>query len=105
LQKLAQLPAATQVYCAHEYTLSNLRFAQAVEPDNNDLQQRSASDQQKRKRDQATVPSVLSVELATNPFLRCEENSVRRAAESFAGRSTNSDAEVFAILRSWKDDF
>lgn len=105
LQKLARLPATTQVFCAHEYTLSNLRFAQAVEPDNNDLLQRSASDQQKRERDQATVPSVLGVELATNPFLRCEESSVRRAAEKFAGQSTNSDAEVFAILRGWKDGF
>lgn len=105
LQKLAQLPAATQVYCAHEYTLSNLRFAQAIEPDNDNLLQRSAIDQQKRERQQATVPSVLSMELATNPFLRCEEKSVRCAAEHFAGQSTNSDAEVFAILRSWKDDF
>lgn len=105
LQKLAQLPAATQVYCAHEYTLSNLRFAAAVEPDNKALQQRTAQDQQKREHHIATVPSTLSVELATNPFLRCDENSVRRMAESFSGQDTNSDAEVFAILRGWKDEF
>ncbi|MET0378694.1 MAG: hydroxyacylglutathione hydrolase [Spongiibacteraceae bacterium] len=105
LQKLALLPASTWVYCAHEYTLSNLRFAAAVEPDNKALQQRTATDQQKRDRQQATVPSTLAVELATNPFLRCEEHTVRRRAESFAGQSTNSDAETFAILRGWKDEF
>jgi hydroxyacylglutathione hydrolase len=105
LQKIAQLPAATQIYCAHEYTLSNLKFALAVEPNNKNLQQRQNVDQEKRKRSEATVPSTLDIELATNPFLRCEEPLVRHAAERFCGRHPQSNADTFAVLRGWKDNF
>lgn len=105
LQKLAQLPAATRVYCAHEYTLSNLRFALAVEPVNTALQQRQQRDQRKREQARATVPSTLAIELATNPFLRCTQGDVRAAAEKRAGHALASDAEVFGALRDWKDRF
>lgn len=75
LQKLAALPAETNVYCAHEYTLANLAFAQTVEPENMDLKERVAIEREKREQGLPTVPSTVGLELKTNPFLRvgCEE--------------------------------
>src|SRR5690606_21731186 len=69
LQKLAALPADTQVFCAHEYTLSNLKFARAVMPDHPPLEARLQVEQAKRERDEPTVPSSIGLELETNPFL------------------------------------
>src|SRR5512142_1528937 len=67
LRKLAALPAATRVYCGHEYTLANLRFAAAVEPGNEDIRARTENEREKRTRDEPTVPSTTEVELATSP--------------------------------------
>ena len=103
LDKLAALPEATQVYCAHEYTLSNLRFAQEVEPDNATLLARIRDEQAKRERNQPTVPTTIGLERLTNPFLRCREPAVieRLAA---AGRLTDPQpVGVFAALREWKN--
>jgi hydroxyacylglutathione hydrolase len=103
LTRLAELPAETMSYCAHEYTLANLRFARVVEPGNGALADRIAAVEAARAAFRPTVPSTIGYELETNPFLRCGEAAVRAAAESHAGRSLPIPAEVFAELRTWKD--
>ena len=105
LQRLASLPAQTRVYCTHEYTLSNLRFALTVEPDNPALQQRQAEASALRERNLPTLPSTLALELATNPFLRVSEMTVRDRSAGHAGVPLTRPSEVFAALRSWKDTF
>ena len=105
LAKLARLPQTTQVFCGHEYTLANIRFAQAVEPGNERLEKRRGRDAAKRDRGEPTVPSTIAEELATNPFLRCREAAVVQAAERRAGRRLASEVEVFAEVREWKNAF
>jgi hydroxyacylglutathione hydrolase len=105
LQKLAALPEETRVYCAHEYTLANIRFALAVEPDNAALQARAASAQATRARHEPTVPSTIALELATNPFLRCSEPSIRAAAQRRGGSADLDRVQTFAAIRAWKDGF
>jgi hydroxyacylglutathione hydrolase len=104
LNKLAQLPGTTEVYCGHEYTVANLRFAQAVEPDNMAIQDRSLRAANLRAENKPTLPSTLALELVTNPFLRCQTPSVRAAAQQRGLQNENS-AAVFATIRSWKDQF
>lgn len=103
LQRLTALPARTLVYCTHEYTLSNLRFAQAVEPDNRDIARRFEQVTLLREAGQISLPSDLLTERATNPFLRCSEPTVVTACQS-QGRTETPEA-VFAALRVWKDNF
>jgi hydroxyacylglutathione hydrolase len=105
LGKLARLPGPTRVYCGHEYTLSNIRFARAVEPGNADLVQRQRECEELRSRGEPTVPSTLAVERATNPFLRCGEVTVRAAAERRTPGAGADPVSVFAALRTWKNDF
>lgn len=105
LQRLASLPASTRVYCTHEYTQSNLRFALTVEPDNPALQRRAAEVAELRERQLPTLPSTLALELATNPFLRVTETTIRAKSEAHAERPLASPSETFAVLRSWKDNF
>jgi hydroxyacylglutathione hydrolase len=105
LQKLASLPANTLVCCAHEYTLSNLAFAEAVEPNNLQTKARRTSCNALRQEGRPTLPSSLSEELATNPFLRCSEADVRQAAEIQAGHALHEPLAVFTVLRKWKDGF
>jgi len=105
LRKLAALDPATRVFCAHEYTLANLRFAVAVEPSNEALAARVERDTALRERGRPTVPSTIADELATNPFLRAAEPAVRRAAEAHAGRGLDDDVAVFAELRAWKNAY
>ncbi|WP_313452279.1 hydroxyacylglutathione hydrolase [Pseudomonas rhodesiae] len=105
LQRLAALPDDTQVYCTHEYTQSNLKFAAAVEPDNTDIAERVEHVRQLRSRDEMTLPSNLALEKRTNPFLRTAETSVKQKADERNGRDNRSGAEVFASLRAWKDKF
>jgi hydroxyacylglutathione hydrolase len=105
LQKLRQLPDNTRVYCAHEYTLANLAFARAVESQNGELAARIKSEQAKRERQEPTVPSTIGLEKSTNPFLRCDRESVRKAAETHSGRALTSAEEVLAAVRMWKDNF
>lgn len=105
LAGLAALPAATRVYCAHEYTLANLAFARAVEPENLALRQRVQEAETLRAQGVPTVPSPLSLELATNPFLRCGEPELRHALRQQGKPDDGSDAEVFATVRAWKDSF
>ncbi|MEO8740432.1 MAG: hydroxyacylglutathione hydrolase [Casimicrobiaceae bacterium] len=105
LDKLAALPGDTAIYCGHEYTMSNLRFARAVEPDRAALLQRQTRDQAKRDRGVPTLPSTMAEELSTNPFLRCGEVTVRAAVEQHAGRALRDRVGVFAELRAWKNSF
>ena len=105
LQALAALPAATKVYCAHEYTLANLAFASAVEPDNAALAERLAAAEATRARNESTVPSTLELELATNPFLRCETQDLKSALQAQGKLQGETGDEVFATVRGWKDNF
>ena len=105
LSRLAQLPPETLVYCAHEYTLANLIFAQTVEPDNMDIHKRLESVRDLRARGIPSLPSKLKLELATNPFLRGHIPAVVRSAEAHGGHQLSNSAEVFTALRHWKDSF
>ena len=105
LEKLKALPAATRVYCAHEYTQANLRFAAAVEPGNRALEARIQWAEQQRSKDLPTVPSRIEDELATNPFLRAGQPAIRDAAEEYASIRLSDDIGVFAEVRRWKDNF
>ncbi|MBS7660413.1 hydroxyacylglutathione hydrolase [Pseudomonas lalucatii] len=105
LSRLAALPAATRVYCTHEYTLSNLRFAQAVEPDNPQVAQRLEQVAAWRQAGRISLPSSLALEQATNPFLRSGEASVQARIDTREGHRARSPSEVFASLRAWKDGF
>jgi hydroxyacylglutathione hydrolase len=105
LAKLARLPGATRVYCGHEYTVANIRFAQAVEPRNRALDARKERDTAKQLRGEPTLPSTIAEELATNPFLRCAEPEVVASAEKHAGRKLHGPIEVFAEIRAWKNAF
>jgi hydroxyacylglutathione hydrolase len=105
LALLAALPAETRVYCAHEYTLANLAFARAVEPDNEALARRVREAEASRARGKPTVPSDLALELATNPFLRCAEPALRDSLQAQGKLRGGSADEVFATVRGWKDHF
>ena len=104
LQKLAALPPETQIYCGHEYTQANLRFAEIVEPDNADVQTRITEVDTLRADGKPTVPARISVELKTNPFLRCEEKNVQLAASNHSGQDMTYAVEIFTEIRSWKDN-
>lgn len=104
LDLLAELPAATRVCCAHEYTLANLRFARAVEPDNDALADHQRQCQQWRDAGQPTLPSTLGIERAINPFLRSRQPAVTAAVQARAPAATDEVA-VFAALREWKNEF
>ena len=105
LAKLAELPAASRVYCAHEYTLSNMRWACVVEPDNIALQTWQERANGQRQLNQPTLPSSIELELACNPFLRVRHPSVVQAASNWAQRELSTPVEVFAALREWKNNF
>jgi hydroxyacylglutathione hydrolase len=105
LQKLSDLPNKTLVYCGHEYTLSNIRFARVVEPDNQALIERQAVVENLRKQNLPTLPSTIELEKATNPFLRCQQPEVIKSASNHAGKSLSDPVSVFATLRDWKNHF
>lgn len=105
LSRFVALGDDTQVYCTHEYTLSNLAFAAAVEPDNPAIAERIARCEAVRVGQRPTVPFPLAGERLSNPFLRAHEASVARQAEARAGRALASPVEVFAVLREWKNVF
>lgn len=103
LSKIKALPKDTEVYCAHEYTLDNIAFAKWVEPNNLTLLEREASTQLLREQGLPSVPSLLSLECKTNPFLRFDQATVTDAASKYAGKLLKSEAEVFSWVRHWKD--
>lgn len=103
LQRISRLPPDTRVYCAHEYTLDNIGFAKWVEPGNPDLLDREKQAIKARRQSQPTVPSLLSLEVKTNPFLRVGVAEVKVAAEHHAGHKLDNAELVFSELRQWKD--
>jgi len=106
LGKLAALPESTLVYCAHEYTLSNLRFARAVDPENQALKDRVVAETDKREHNLPTIPSTIGLEKATNPFLRYRDPAIARqlvAADKLAPGET--PLATFTALRLWKNNF
>lgn len=105
LDKLTELPGSTQVFCAHEYTLANLAFAMAVEPNNKTLQQRVKIDQRKRAEQLPTLPTTIKAEKATNPFLRYQEAEIISSATRHKQSPLTEDVSVFATLREWKNNF
>ena len=109
LTRLAALPEQTAVFCAHEYTEANLRFALAVEPRNRRLRERVDEVAVARAKGWATVPSTLALEKSTNPFLRCKETEVVATAKSRAALASAAFSgyplAVFAVLREWRNSF
>lgn len=104
LQRIKQLPEQTQIYCAHEYTQSNLAFCQRVEPANPRTAERLRAISKRRQQGLPTVPSELADELATNVFLRTQLPQVRHWAELQALRECENEIHVFAILREKKNN-
>jgi hydroxyacylglutathione hydrolase len=105
LNKIKNLPGDTLVYCAHEYTLSNLKFARAVEPDNARLAAREETDKATRAANQPTVPSRIAIERDTNPFLRWDAPEVIATAKQRLGKPDPDADEVFTAIREWKNSF
>lgn len=105
LSKLRVLPDETRVYCAHEYTLSNLKFAVTVEPGNAALKERFEKVQAMREQGESTVPSTIGEEKATNPFMRWDAPEIIETARSQGGASSDDPAEVFGAIRRMKDSF
>lgn len=105
LERYKTLPANTQVYCTHEYTQSNLRFALAVEPLNDDIKKRYQLVENQRLSGEITLPSSLGLEAQTNPFLRCREASVAQSVSDKFGQALAEPSRIFQELRNWKDNF
>jgi hydroxyacylglutathione hydrolase len=101
LQRIAGLPDATRIFCGHDYTLSNARFALAADPDNPALQQRAKEAEAARDEGKFLVPTTLAAEKAANPFLRAGEPALARAVD----RDGAAPVEVFTALREWKNRF
>jgi hydroxyacylglutathione hydrolase len=105
LTKLRNLPPETQVFCGHEYTAANLRFALTVDPANGAALEYQGKVNRVRAQGNPSLPSTLGLEIQVNPFLRCDEPAVVKAAEVRAGKALEDSAEVFGVLRAWKDQF
>ena len=105
LDTLASLPEQTKVYCGHEYTLTNLRFAIAVDPNNTALLARYRTEQAKRERGMPTSPSTIALEKTTNPFLRLLEPDIVEAIRTHTGLAVSTPSANFEALRNWKNTF
>lgn len=105
LGKLASLPGDTQVYCAHEYTLSNLKFAAEVEPGNAALAERIIGERARRERGEPTVPTNIALERQTNPFLRAKEKEILESLQKSGRLAQLDEVSSFAALREWKNAY
>lgn len=105
LQRLNELPAETLIYAAHEYTVSNLKFAHAVEQNNSDITQQLEYCESLRIKKLNTLPSTLAIERYSNPFLRCDQPSVIQEASQRSQKNLGSPLEVFSVIREWKNNF
>ena len=105
LSKFMRLPDDTRVYCAHEYTLANIRFARAADPANSALADWEARAKAMREVDAPTVPTTIALERATNPFVRCSEQGVITSASQHAGKPLSDPVSVLGAIREWKNNF
>lgn len=105
LDAFASLPESTRVFCGHEYTLANLRFAMTVETGNSDIVDYVRKASALRASGRPTLPSTIGLEKRVNPFLRSRHENVKLSAERRAGRVLPTPVAVFAEIRSWKDTF
>jgi hydroxyacylglutathione hydrolase len=105
LAKLTALPSDTAVYCTHEYTMANIAFAEAVEPDNKALLDYKLWAQGQRSQDSPTLPTSIARELSINPFLRCDSQKLIESVNQHSGVELDNEQGVFANLRGWKDNF
>jgi hydroxyacylglutathione hydrolase len=105
LNRLRSLPPDTRMYCGHEYTAANLRFALTVDPANQPALEYQTRVERLRAEGSPSLPSTLGLEIRVNPFLRCEGPAVVKAAEAHTGKSLGEPALVFGALRAWKDQF
>jgi hydroxyacylglutathione hydrolase len=105
LGKFMRLPDSTRVYCAHEYTLANIRFARAAEPANRAIADWESRAKAMREVDRPTVPTTIALERATNPFVRCSEAGVIASASQRAGKPLADPVSVLAAIREWKNNF
>jgi len=104
LNKIANLPRDTKIFCAHEYTLANLNFAQMIEPNNLLIAERIKQVTELRTINLPSIPSFLSDEINTNPFLRCDKPEVVRNSSNYAGKKLTNNLAVFKALRNWKNN-
>ena len=104
LTRLACLPESTRIYCGHEYTVKNLRFAQTIEPKNAEIAERLAEAKECQARGEPTLPSTIGAELRTNPFLRVNSSAIREAVRG-QGTKEEDPVTILATLRRWKDRF
>lgn len=105
LQRIKQLPADTTIYCAHEYTLENLRFAHAVEPDNPEIQRWMDEVKDLRGKNLPSLPSTLGNEMRYNPFLRTDRVNIMKAVAQYSGQNIDNSEDCFRYMRMWKDAF
>ena len=105
LNKLSSLPKNTKIYCGHEYTLSNLKFAIEVDSENIDLLDEFDRVNSLNTSINPSLPSTLDKELKINPFLRCNQNDVINSAESYCKTQLSESHEVLGAIREWKDNF
>jgi hydroxyacylglutathione hydrolase len=105
LNRLSRLPPDTRMFCGHEYTAANLRFALTVDPANRAALEYQESVARVRADGAPSLPSTMALENRVNPFLRCEDPAVMRAAAAHVGKPLNEPADVFGALRAWKDQF
>jgi len=105
LSKILKMNPSLKIYCGHEYTLQNLKFAEHVEPANQFIQDKINWASQLMTEGKPTLPSLLQDEMKMNPFLRCNESSVIQAAEKFAKNDLTTSEDVFKALREWKNQF
>ncbi len=105
LNKLSQFPDDTLIYCTHEYTLDNIRFAKCVDPENLTLLKYESLCEQLRTEQKPTLPTQLALEKTINPFLRCNDSKIIASAQNYSQQFANNPVEIFSILRKWKDNF
>ena len=105
LNKFMRLPDDTRVYCTHEYTLSNIKFARAADPHNQALADWDARARALREVDTPTVPTTIGLERATNPFVRCNDSGVIATASQRAGKPLGDPVSVLGVIREWKNSF
>ncbi len=105
LDKIKALPDHIQVYCGHEYTLDNCRFARAVEPDSKPLKEFYQKTAALREQQEPSLPSLISTEKQLNPFLRTDDKPFQKQVQSQLNQPIDNAIDCFAALRQWKDDF